>query len=99
MHVPSLHGVGLPDRPGARVLGSCRDQQYHGNMTRFREHVWYHLRSLPLIGVARLQRAALRHRLRRLRLGRRAPTHACPSARRAHEPVLALPGHTLLTCQ
>ena len=31
-------------------VGACRrDQQYHGNMTRFREHVWYHLRSLPLM--------------------------------------------------
>ncbi len=26
-----------------------RDDQYHGNMTRFREHVWYHLRDLPLM--------------------------------------------------
>jgi hypothetical protein len=34
-----------------RVLWQCarRDAQYHGNMTRFREHVWYHLRNLPLM--------------------------------------------------
>ncbi|CAL8468940.1 g8481 [Coccomyxa elongata] len=25
------------------------DDQYHGNMTKFREHVWYNLRDLPLM--------------------------------------------------
>ncbi len=28
---------------------TCRDDQYHGNMTKFREHVWYNLRDLPLM--------------------------------------------------
>ena len=40
-------GVTVPDHAGAGRVR--RDDQYHGNMTRFREHVWYHLRDLPLM--------------------------------------------------
>lgn len=29
-------------------LWRCREDHYYGNMSRFREHVWFNLRDLPL---------------------------------------------------